>query len=493
MPLSESFTVADAAELAADIKTVDRAGGDARRNPGDRHYNFDMTGSVTLVAAVDPISLPDRWSLTIAGHGHTLDMADAAHGLIIRGGTVTIEDLTIAGTATREVSDGWGKKKTAHAGQEAILVRPGGTLAMTGVTLDPAAGGTLTLYGNIRDPGGDAGTGMLVIGAGDSSGTVVLKAAGASTYSGGTVLNSGTLDLESRGAAGTGTIHFAAATRSVLAVGAAAMPVSGGTFTNTLADFSGAATLDLADLRYVPGRTSAHVVGGNTLVVGNGFKTIDFLLSGSVAARYDVADPSLGTLVYADPLCFLEGTMIATPDGEVPVETLKPGDLVRLADGGVAAVRWVGYHTVVRHFTDPVRAWPVRIRAGALAENVPCRDLLLSPSHAVRLDDVLVHAAALVNGVSVLRERAVPERFVYWHVELDTHTLILAENVAAETFLDGCEELAFDNRATRPEPEAAVAEMPYPRCKSPRQLPRHLRALLTARAAAIGAGAARAA
>jgi hypothetical protein len=186
-------------------------------------------------------------------------------------------------------------------------------------------------------------------------------------------------------------------------------------------------------------------------------------------------------------LCFLSGTRIATPAGEVAVETLQPGDLVRLADGGTAPVRWMGRNTIARRFSDPVRDWPIRVRAGALAENMPSRDLLLSPGHAVRVGDVLAQAVALVNGTTIVREARVPESFVYWHIELDAHALVLAENTPAESFLDSYQELAFDNRDERPAPPADARELPYPRCKSVRQLPRHVRAALAARAALLDA------
>ncbi len=133
------------------------------------------------------------------------------------------------------------------------------------------------------------------------------------------------------------------------------------------------------------------------------------------------------------------------------------------------------YETVVTRFADPLRAFPVRIRAGALGPNLPRRDLLLSPGHAVRIGDILVHAAALVNGTGIVRVAAMPERFVYWHVELDRHALILAEGVAAETLLDTWQDLPFDEVATRPPPLPMVQELPYPRCRSARQMSQRLR------------------
>jgi hypothetical protein len=196
--------------------------------------------------------------------------------------------------------------------------------------------------------------------------------------------------------------------------------------------------------------------------------------------------PTSGISVY----CFCEGTRIRTPDGETPVERLKRGDLVVTADGRVRPVTWIGVQTVSTIFSDRVRTWPIRIKAGALDENVPSRDLLLSPDHALLVDGVLIHAGALVNGTSILRETNVPGVLVYYHVELDDHSLILAENTAAETFVDNVNRLAFDNwaehKALYPNGRS-VDEMPYPRAKSRRQAPPHIQAALDRRARMIGA------
>src|SRR5262249_34866946 len=162
--------------------------------------------------------------------------------------------------------------------------------------------------------------------------------------------------------------------------------------------------------------------------------------------------------------------------------------LVLATDGRACPITWIGQQTVSTRFGDPLRVLPIRIRAGALGENVPCRDLLVTPDHALLVDDVLVQAGALVNGTSIVRERNVPERFTYYHVELDDHSLILAENTPAETFVDNIDRLAFDNWA---EHEAlypggkAIVEMRYPRAKSHRQLPILIKRRLEARAAGL--------
>ena len=187
-------------------------------------------------------------------------------------------------------------------------------------------------------------------------------------------------------------------------------------------------------------------------------------------------------------ICFMPGTRIATPDAEVAVEALKIGDLVRTADGADAPVRWIGRQTVSTRFADPLRVLPIRIRAGALAENLPVRDLLLSPGHAVLLNNCLIQAGALVNGASIVRDHQVPEIFTYYHIELADHALILAEGVAAETFIDTVDRMVFDNWA---EHEALYGtlppqvEMDLPRAKSHRQVAMTLRRQLAERCKAL--------
>jgi lysophospholipase L1-like esterase len=178
--------------------------------------------------------------------------------------------------------------------------------------------------------------------------------------------------------------------------------------------------------------------------------------------------------------CFAPGTRIATPSGEVAVEHLRPGDPVLTASGRVRPVRWLGVQTVVTRSADPLRAWPIRIRAGALGENLPVRDLLLSPGHALLLDGVLVQASALVNGSTIARTIRVPEELRYHHVELDCHDLLLAEGTPAESFWGPAESTPFDNEADRPPPEAPVP-LPYPRVQSVRQVPAAIRARLAPR------------
>ena len=149
--------------------------------------------------------------------------------------------------------------------------------------------------------------------------------------------------------------------------------------------------------------------------------------------------------------CFAAGTRIATARGEVAVEAIGVGDRVRVLLGGGAAgdglaeVIWIGRREVdcARH-AQPKKVWPVRVAAGAFGPGRPYSELLLSPDHAVYVEDVLIPVRYLINGSTIVQ---VPvDRVMYHHVELAQHDVLLAEGLPAESFLDMRDGTNYANR-----------------------------------------------
>ena len=121
----------------------------------------------------------------------------------------------------------------------------------------------------------------------------------------------------------------------------------------------------------------------------------------------------------------------------------------------MAAVTWIGERRVdlARH-PDPAKAAPIRIAARAITAGAPSRDLLVSPDHCLFIDGVLIPAKLLVNGGTIVQEIA-RARIRYFHVELDRHSVVLAENLATESYLDtgiapGSTGTAASRSCTRP-------------------------------------------
>ncbi len=145
--------------------------------------------------------------------------------------------------------------------------------------------------------------------------------------------------------------------------------------------------------------------------------------------------------------CFLSGTRILTPHGEVAIETLDIGDLVVTKDGTAKAIRWVGRMT----FDREGQSWahgvmPIRIQKGALGNGCPHRDLYLSRSHLLHLEGVLIPAGDLVNGTTIAAVDVDTDKLEYFHVELDQHDVLFAEGAACETLLAKAGHFSqFDN------------------------------------------------
>lgn len=164
----------------------------------------------------------------------------------------------------------------------------------------------------------------------------------------------------------------------------------------------------------------------------------------------DLIGNSLVDSLEIEAVCFVAGTRIETDRGAVPVESLCAGDLVRtVADGAHALkqVRWIGERTVTfGNGADDEALYPVRIRAGALAEGLPQRDLLVSGNHCLLLEGQLIPAKLLINGSSIIAGRTASS-VRYLHIELDEHDAVLAEGVPAETYMDVGNRAFFSNAA----------------------------------------------
>jgi hypothetical protein len=172
-----------------------------------------------------------------------------------------------------------------------------------------------------------------------------------------------------------------------------------------------------------------------------------FSVAGDLTGDQFFLSDNVNGLVFTDLACFAPGTRILTVDGEIPVEALAPGDVAVLADGSTAKVTFIGHRSYdLRRHARPDAISPVRIAAGALADGIPARPLTLSPDHALFLDGVLVQAKDLVDGVAITQDMTVAT-IRYYHVELETHGILLAEGAAAESFLDTGHRGVFENAA----------------------------------------------
>jgi hypothetical protein len=171
--------------------------------------------------------------------------------------------------------------------------------------------------------------------------------------------------------------------------------------------------------------------------------TIDLNIPGFASSSGPVALTSVGNGIEV-VVCFLAGTRLATVSGEVPVEELAVDDQVRTASGRIRPIVWIGTGRVMAARGRRSAATPVIVRKSALADNVPARDLRVTKGHSLLIDDVLIPVEFLVNHRTILWDDQASGVTIY-HIELETHDVLVANGAPAESYRDDGNRWLFQN------------------------------------------------
>ena len=150
--------------------------------------------------------------------------------------------------------------------------------------------------------------------------------------------------------------------------------------------------------------------------------------------------------------CFGPGTMIATDNGEIPVEWLETSDRVLTRDHGYQPILWIGRTKLpAEYFQAHPNEAPVCLPAGALGSGCPTHDLHLTGDHRVLVhsaiaeliffsSEVLAPAKAWVEAGRA--QAVIPSRsFTVTHILCADHQIIAAEGAWVESMFTGVETL----------------------------------------------------
>ncbi len=142
--------------------------------------------------------------------------------------------------------------------------------------------------------------------------------------------------------------------------------------------------------------------------------------------------------------CFTPGTLIATPRGEMPAESLKVGDKVITRDNGIRPILWIGRNDLSwRDMQTRSHLKPVLIREGALGDGLPDRDMMVSPNHRILVSnqltalhfdepEVLVAAKHLISGLGMQSIDSFGTTYI--HFLFDRHEILLSNGCWSESF-----------------------------------------------------------
>ncbi|MEM8774418.1 MAG: Hint domain-containing protein [Pseudomonadota bacterium] len=154
----------------------------------------------------------------------------------------------------------------------------------------------------------------------------------------------------------------------------------------------------------------------------------------------------------SDFVCFAGDTLISTPLGEVPIDTLRPGDFVWDKNKKPIRIRWIGRRLISCEALElNPKLLPVRIVAGALGNGLPKRDLVVSRQHRILIQsaiaarmfgtaEVLIPAIKLTDMPGIFVDEKI-EQIEYVHLLFDRHEILYAEGAPAESLFTGPEAL----------------------------------------------------
>lgn len=167
--------------------------------------------------------------------------------------------------------------------------------------------------------------------------------------------------------------------------------------------------------------------------------------------RPDNSAPSGGNCGAGNYRCFCASTLIDTPSGPRPVEALQVGDMVATLDRGPQPVAWTWNGRQPLHGVERGQR-PVMIRAGALGQGRPTRDLILSPQHGVLVGEKAQYfhrfrQPALAAAQGLTQEPGVRAMMgrnaVHWYnFAFERHEIVVANGIHAKSLLIGADTIA---------------------------------------------------
>ena len=453
--------------------------GDDCGTSGDPKQPTGLNGIVTGTSGDDLIN----YAYTGDPQGDKIDHNDA----ILPSATTSQDDSVEAGYGNDTVFAGQGNDYVHGENGNDVLYGESGNDTLLGEAQND------TLYGGWGNDSLDGGTGNDFIDGGPGNDTLV-GGPGADTLIGdcgddsiNAVDGEGPCDTEPKGDhvwAGPGndtvtfddndTVFGGWGNDTLIDKGDGDATVFGGAGNDTFILDSGApvhayggAGKDTFDVGAAPNsddQGDMYIDGGEGCV---DYDTLDLTGSGPLSIQYDPCNHEDGTVTFYKPgshkqevtghlhfkniehcvPCFTPGTLIATPRGEVAVESLVPGDKVITRDNGIQEIRWVGQRAMDwKELSANAHLRPILVRAGSLGDGLPERDMMVSPNHrllvanertALYFDEheVLVAAKHVVNNKGIHAVESMGTTYI--HFMFDHHEVVLSNGAWTESFQPG--------------------------------------------------------
>lgn len=209
----------------------------------------------------------------------------------------------------------------------------------------------------------------------------------------------------------------------------------------------------------IVGGTGGDVVEGGEDPDGEDVDVLDLSGANVAAIDYDPTDSEAGTVTFSDGSimtfteienvipCFTPGTTIATSKGERLVEELQVGDRIITRDNGIQEIAWMGHKEMSgKQLLQNPHLQPILIKAGALGNGLPERDMMVSPNHRVLVASELTQLYFEENEVLAAAKHMVGAdgihavdvmQTTYIHFMFERHEVVLSNGAWTESFQPG--------------------------------------------------------
>ncbi|MFT9450422.1 Hint domain-containing protein [Gluconobacter japonicus] len=379
-----------------------------------------------------------------SGGSLTTTIIDNSATVTVSGGA-TASGLTLETLGTVVVSSGATVYNT--------VVSSGGGLGLLGTASGTVvnSGGVLEIHsGGVAQSNTIASGGAIYADAESVVGTTTVSSGGSLTVSSSAAI-SGVVTVANGGSAtiwnnAGGSIDLVGDTNHGLTISGLE---NGGTVSTVISGYTGTGpgdsdSIDLAGVSPT-GATYSYPSNDQVVVTLSNGNTITLNIEGVKTTGFAlVSDGNGGSLA---EVCFLAGSLISIPSGTIAVEKLAVGDNVTAYVDGTETVRqvtWAGQArcTVRPHLALDQAGYPVRILKNAISEGVPFKDMLITAEHCLFFDGKFVPARMLVNGRSIFYDTSITS-YDYYHIETADHSVIMADGMLTESYLDTGNRRAF--------------------------------------------------
>jgi len=420
-----SITNAASASITGDLAgvfvadgtgTVVNEGSIGATNPSGSGVDLYSGGTLTDAGMIAGSS---GTAVSFGGAGSNLLVLDPGYGLsgIAIGGVSATNTLELASAGSAGTLSGLGTEfvnfvqTTVDA--DASWVFNGANTIEAGVTLTELSSATLTVADTLVNDG-----------------TIIINlstlTAGGLTGTGSATIDAGST-LEVQGTVASGQALMLAGNGAYLHLD------NPGSIAGSVTNFAPGETIDLKGVN-----PASVTYSGGVLNFDGGSFALSLANPGTVTASASEDGAAVSVL------CFCANTLISTPSGERPVQHLAAGDMVTTHRGVARRIVWVGAGKVLAAQGRRNAATPVIVGQGALSDNVPNRDLRVTKGHSLYIEDVLIPVEFLVNHRSIFWDDTAREVELY-HIELDTHDVLLADGAPAESYRDDGNRWLFRN------------------------------------------------